>query len=103
MRRGDDVNSAKARFIRIVARSPVIGTCHICGTHGKLSFEHVPPKKAFNNRRVVKVGFDEAMSVGPYDQLEKGHIDQREAGAYTLCSTCNNKTGSWYADGFADW
>jgi hypothetical protein len=57
---------------------------------------------AFNNKRLVLVGFNDAFSVGPYDKL-KGPIEQRGAGAYTLCPPCNNNTGSWYADHFADW
>ena len=24
------------------------GKCHICGKEGKLTFEHIPPRKAFN-------------------------------------------------------
>jgi hypothetical protein len=85
-----------------MARRKVEGKCHICGTVGKLSFEHVPPKGAFNNKQVVRVGFDEAITLGPYDRL-KGSIEQRGAGAYTLCERCNNNTGSWYAAWFADW
>jgi hypothetical protein len=38
-----------------MSRRPVIGTCHICGDHGKLSFEHVPPKEAFNKRVVRRI------------------------------------------------
>lgn len=85
-----------------MSRKPVMGKCHICGTHDKLSFEHVPPKAAFNNRRLVRIGFEEAMAVGPYDHA-KGPIEQRGAGAYTLCEPCNNTTGRWYAPAFADW
>lgn len=66
-----------------MARKKVEGTCLICGTYGKLSFEHVPPKSAFNNREVVKVGLDKAITVGPYDKI-KGRIEQRGAGDYTL-------------------
>ena len=32
----------------------VEGTCCICGSHGKLSFEHVPPKQAFNDHGVFE-------------------------------------------------
>lgn len=85
-----------------MSRKKVEGTCHICGTHGKLSFEHVPPKSAFNNREVVRVGFNEAITVGPYDH-PKGRIQQGGAGAHTLCEPCNNTTGRWYAPAFADW
>jgi hypothetical protein len=77
-----------------MARKKIIDVCHICGVNGKLSFEHVPPRAAFNNRRVVKVGFDDAAHLGP-DQVPRGQIQQRGAGAYTLCESCNNWTGNW--------
>ncbi len=86
-----------------MARKKVEGNCHICGTYGKLSFEHVPPKSAFNNRRVVRVGIDKAIAVGPYDNKITGRIEQRGAGDYTLCERCNNNTGRWYARSFAHW
>ena len=85
-----------------MSRKPVTGTCHICGTVGKLSFEHVPPKAAFNNQTVIRAGLNAAIHVGPYDKL-KGRIQQRGAGDYTLCERCNNDTGRWYAKWFADW
>lgn len=79
-----------------------MGACRICETQGKLSFEHVPPKAAFNNKSVIRVGFDKAITVGPYDRLT-GRTEQRGAGAYTLCESCNNTTGLWYAPAFSDW
>lgn len=27
-----------------------IGNCHICDKYGKLTFEHIPPKCALNNK-----------------------------------------------------
>jgi hypothetical protein len=36
--------------------------CHICGTYGKLSFEHVPPRAAFNDRRILHVAFEEIIA-----------------------------------------
>ncbi len=41
------------------------GTCHICGCYGPLSFEHIPPHAAFNDRPVIRVEFEQAMSLGP--------------------------------------
>lgn len=78
------------------------GTCNICGKYGQLSFEHVPPKAAFNNRPVVRVGFEEGLSLGP-DEIIKGPIQQKGMGAYTLCEKCNNDTGGWYGHWFVDW
>lgn len=79
-----------------------IGTCHICGAVGKLSFEHVPPESAFNDHRVLRTTFDAVAGLIDSSRA-RGKIQQRGAGGYTLCERCNNKTGSWYAPAFADW
>src|SRR5271169_3325723 len=79
------------------------GVCHICGRYGALSFEHVPPRAAFNNYP-VKVGrFEDAINLGPDDEPTAGHIQQQGMGSYTLCAKCNNNTGSWYGKQFLDW
>jgi hypothetical protein len=88
--------------VSLVARKPIQGTCHICGAYGDLSFEHVPPKSAFNDRRIVTVGYETMINLGPYER-PSGRIQQRGAGAYTLCASCNNNTGRWYAKDFASW
>jgi hypothetical protein len=81
---------------------PVFGTCHICGAQGKLSFEHVPPEAAFNDRRVLRVAFDKVLGAESLDKLP-GRFQQRGAGAYTLCVKCNSDTGHWYGGAYADW
>ena len=78
------------------------GRCHICGHHRKLSFEHIPPEKAFNNRPVVLGKFKEAIEQG-LDYTPRGPQQQRGAGAYTLCEECNSKTGSWYGSALVEW
>jgi len=78
------------------------GKCHLCGKVGELSFEHVPPRKAFNEKPVVKAKFDEVLGLGPDAQI-KGPVQQRGMGDYTLCLKCNNDTGSWYGRSFVDW
>ena len=86
-----------------MARSKkVVGVCHICGIPGPLSFEHVPPRQAFNDRPVLLAKFDEMLDAGP-SLIERGPIQQRGAGAYTLCPRCNNNTGSWYGHHFVSW
>lgn len=69
-----------------------IGKCHICGNVGELSFEHVPPEKAFNNKPIKMGRFND----------RKLKIQQRGMGAYTLCIPCNSNTGSWYGTDFAN-
>ena len=81
---------------------PVFGTCHLCGSHGKLSFEHVPPKAAFNHRRILHTAFEKILAAQNLDDV-RGTFQQRGAGAYTLCEKCNNDTGSWYSGAYADW
>lgn len=83
-------------------KNQLIGKCHICGKVGPLSFEHIPPKKAFNNRRVITVKFEEAVTLGP-DEFAKGSIQQRGSGDYTLCPICNHTIGHWYGKYFVDW
>lgn len=79
------------------------GICHICGQEGFLTFEHIPPKKAFNNRKVIILEFDEVISLGPDEIPTSGRQNQKGMGAYTLCARCNNNTGSWYANRFIEW
>lgn len=78
------------------------GICRICGKSGPLSFEHVPPHSAFNDRPVIAIPGDRAIRLGPGER-GYGQIQQRGAGGYTLCGKCNNDTGDWYAKHFARW
>lgn len=83
-----------------------IGTCHLCGAHGALSFEHVPPRAAFNDRPIVEAGIDQLLRDDDdpkrLDNI-RGRPSQRGAGAFTLCAKCNNDTGAWYGPAYVDW
>lgn len=72
----------------------LIDRCRICGFEGKLSFEHVPPKAAFNCYPILKIKLEELL----WPQFGKIGKDEKKAGfgVYTLCEKCNNNTGSWY-------
>lgn len=78
------------------------GTCHICGAQGELTFEHVPPRSAFNRYRILQVDLQDMFSSGNIDK-PRGKIQQRGFGAFTLCGSCNNSTGRWYGDAYAKW
>ena len=80
----------------------MIGVCHICGMSGKLSYEHVPPHSAFNDKPVLYTTLLKLMNKENLDGIT-GKKLQRGAGAYTLCERCNSLTGHWYGDAFADW
>lgn len=83
-------------------REKKYGDCAICDTRGELSFEHVPPEAAFNSTS-VRVVRGEAVLDLKLGEISAGSIQQRGAGDYTLCVTCNNNTGSWYGTSFAEW
>lgn len=77
----------------------VKGTCHLCGSYEKLSFEHLPPEKAFNDCSIKLYNH----FIGTPGQDCDYKISQRGLGRYTLCENCNNNTGSWYGDAFVEW
>lgn len=85
-----------------MAKNKVEGACHICRVVGPLSFEHVPPHAAYNKGPAVSHDFTEWLSGGDWDPVGKKK-EQRGVGAYTLCETCNNNTGSWYGSEYVNW
>ena len=82
------------------------GKCHICGQNKKLTFEHIPPEKANNNKGVHVIQGDVLMNtIGntrmPWDFSGLRYKNmQRGMGDYTLCENCNNDTGAWYAEDY---
>lgn len=77
------------------------GICHICGKEDELTFEHIPPRKAFNWYRAKIYNGYEALSKS---QGEPARYDnsQQGMGKYSLCKSCNNNTGTWYAQAYCD-
>lgn len=80
------------------------GVCKLCGQNTKLTFEHVPPQKAFNTSRVKEHPLHELLKTLPskdndpplsFENLSF-RINQRGQGGMYLCSSCNNNTGNWY-------
>lgn len=83
------------------------GKCHLCGREGNLTFEHTPPRKAFNSdkafilqgKRILE--FDDRLFPWQLPH-SKGELKQGGIGGYTLCGKCNNNTGKWYGGAFVD-
>lgn len=79
------------------------GKCALCGSECELTFEHIPPRSAFNAtpaKPVTGEGIlkDDRM---PWDTTGLPYKNQQQGmGKYTLCQTCNNNTGSWYGEDF---
>ena len=62
------------------------GTCCICGTVGRLSFEHIPPRAAFNDHGIFQANIDSLLKgnweVG--EKIKDGKQVQLGAGRYSL-------------------
>ncbi len=78
--------------------------CRICGaTFESLTYEHVPPKSAFNDRRVRITGLEEWLRRTDNGTVEGGRYLQRGAGNRTLCGECNSLTGAWFVPEYTAW
>ena len=83
---------------------PVYGTCCLCGAENcKLSFEHVPPEKAYNDFPQLGVSQRDAIELGPDERPSRVIKFRKGIGANTLCASCNNSTGGWYGAHFVRW
>lgn len=76
----------------------VKGICCICGQETDLTFEHIPPKAAFNHFSLRLYDY--------YRYLLRNNLRyktaQNGAGVFSLCSSCNNLTGEWYGSAYAE-
>ncbi len=89
-----------------MGKKPKFGICKLCGKYTVLTYEHVPPKAAFNDAPVKQISGNEAIKSLGEDRLPwdlsglYGTIQQRGSGGYYLCHSCNENTGSWYVPYF---
>jgi len=77
------------------------GICHLCGDFKELTFEHIPPKSALNDKPIFIKKYEHQYDK---DSLVYGKSirSNNGSGSYCFCKSCNNNTGSWYANDFAD-
>lgn len=85
-----------------MVRKEIIGPCHICGKIAKLSFEHVPPRSAFNDRPLLYIDVEHLLK-NSKSEIKKVKTHQKGSGRHSLCERCNNLTGAWYGSAFVDW
>jgi hypothetical protein len=81
--------------------SSSIEICRLCRANPADSFEHVPPRAALNDEPQTVHGLDDWLARAEEGKMPGGRIEQRDAGAPTLCQRCNNNTGSWYGNELA--
>lgn len=87
--------------IEITRRKKRFGRCRICQKVGKLTKEHVPPEKAFNNQSYLKHYADETEKAG---RIKWRSREERTNGVYvfTLCKKCNSQTGYRYGSDYVN-
>jgi hypothetical protein len=87
-----------------MARKKQIGTCCICLEEGPLTFEHIPPEAAFNDRPIILADINRLIGKDLFKELEaqRGRESQRGAGRRSLCKRCNVSTGNWYVRAYVD-
>lgn len=84
-------------------RTPVIGICRVCGIDGKLTYEHVPSRSAFNAEPATIYTYDQWLAL---DATGRGRYElkQRGSGYYAFCETCNStRGGTWYVPEYEAW
>lgn len=76
------------------------GKCALCRKEGELTFEHIPPRAAFNSTPAKPVSGDKIIGDDdrmPWDITGLPYQNQQKGmGKYSLCKKCNNDTGTWY-------
>lgn len=85
------------------AMASSVGKCALCGKEGALEFEHIPPRSAFNKRRVREYSIEQLIEANrlPWEfEGLKYAENQRGSGLYSLCKSCNESTGSWYGTAY---
>jgi len=79
-----------------------MGECKLCGVHGYLTYEHVPPKSANNKHNFYTYSLDVTVDDPFLEKSKKGRPSQGGIGYYSLCELCNNKTGGWYGNAYTN-
>ena len=86
------------------------GYCRICNEFGKLTYEHIPPKSALNDKEAriytgdsyIQLMCDKNRYPWETDGV-KYKLLQKGLGDYTLCEKCNNITGKLYGEEYKKW
>jgi len=70
--------------------------CRLCGKPAKLSFEHVPPRRCYNNSSVMlRTIRNVVLNHSGMQTFRRG------VGVRSLCEGCNTRTGDLYGSSFA--
>lgn len=88
-----------------MGRRWVEGECCICGTFGRLTYEHIPPEAAFNDDAILEADVESLIAAQTIAERRNPPTrkNQRGAGRYTLCASCNSNTGARYVPSYLRW
>lgn len=75
--------------MRIITKGPKVGHCNICGTHGPLTEDHIPPKGASRLSQVAMMNIVDLLSVQRPNRSTR--FSQDGVKYRTLCAKCNNE------------
>ena len=82
------------------------GQCALCGRECELTYEHIPPKSAFNSKPAKMYTGDKLILDSdrlPWDVQGLTYLNRQQgAGRYSLCKDCNSKTGTWYGSAYRE-
>ena len=79
------------------------GRCRICGAVGERTREHVPIKAANNKGSYLSHGLEDWLRRDDDGRLPGGSPRQGGTWGYSLCGTCNNRTGRQYGEEYKGW
>ncbi|RYQ42342.1 hypothetical protein [Bifidobacterium pseudolongum] len=83
-----------------------VGTCHVCGKQGELTFEHIPPRSSGNDHKMHVYNGENVDNIksslfGIGTPSGTYAIRQQGMGFYALCANCNNLFGRHYDKPYA--
>jgi hypothetical protein len=79
------------------------GFCWLCNKFGKLTKEHIPPEKAYNDCPLRLAKIDERSSQAGSQLYFAPHTEYKKGLCFhTLCGDCNNRYGTKYGGAYVD-
>ena len=83
-----------------MSKKSIYDICAICGLNKKMSFEHIPPKCAYN-KSPVRIQYQEQLSAKKGERFHNAFSKLNQGmGLYSLCKNCNGLMGSYYANDY---
>lgn len=78
----------ESKWPKYATLGPKTGHCNICGLHGQLTEDHIPPKGAIRITQMEMLHLIQVLSAP--GSLSRGRLSQDGVKFRTLCGRCNN-------------